>query len=222
MEITITGQLQLFLVSIGLGLSIALLYDLFRAVRLRFPRTTRPLDALMCLLAAVAVFLFCLSSGGELRLYLLLGISGGAVLYFCLLSELLRPIWSFWVDNMVDLVKLTAIPLHIVKNFFKKTLRHGKNLFHFLLKWDTIWNYKWTLLWVRRKGGGRVGRKGKETEKGRRGNSHQAGDSGAAAGRGLPALPPPGPDHRSGDKPGAAGRSGGGKAAGKRRFGKRH
>ena len=46
MAIHVTEQLRTFLLSILLGLGAGVLYDLLRAVRLRHPRLTAPLDLL--------------------------------------------------------------------------------------------------------------------------------------------------------------------------------
>lgn len=67
----VTEQLRTFLLSILLGLGAGVLYDLLRAVRLRHPRLTAPLDLLYCQAIGLAVFLFVLpqlwmaSSGGS-------------------------------------------------------------------------------------------------------------------------------------------------------------
>ena len=58
MAIHVTEQLRTFLLSILLGLGAGVLYDLLRAVRLRHPRLTAPLDLLYCQAVGLAVFLF--------------------------------------------------------------------------------------------------------------------------------------------------------------------
>ena len=49
MTVQITAQLRTFGLSILLGLSAGVLYDLLRAIRLRWPRLTGALDLLYCL-----------------------------------------------------------------------------------------------------------------------------------------------------------------------------
>ena len=88
MAIHVTEQLRTFLLSILLGLGAGVLYDLLRAVRLRHPRLTAPLDLLYCQAVGLAVFLFVLrQSDGQLRGFILLGGLGGGVLFFSLLSR---------------------------------------------------------------------------------------------------------------------------------------
>ena len=74
MAIHVTEQLRTFLLSILRGLGAGVLYDLLRAVRLRHPRLTAPLDLLYCQAVGLAVFLFVLrQSDGQLRGFILLG-----------------------------------------------------------------------------------------------------------------------------------------------------
>ena len=135
----ISHQLLVFGQSILLGLSIGLLYDLLRPFRLRLPRLTGLLDGLYCLTVGCAVFLFLLGQAeGQLRGFVVLGAVGGAVLFFCAFSELLRPVWAFWVDTLAYLLHLLSFPLLWAKNFCKKLARRGKNLFYFAGKCYTI------------------------------------------------------------------------------------
>jgi len=112
MENHISAQLVLLGQSVLLGAGLAVVYDLFRPLRLRRPRLTWMWDGLYCLTALLCVFLFLLRcAAGTLRLYILLGLGGGAVFYFCLLCALVRPIWDFWADTADWIAQLLALPL---------------------------------------------------------------------------------------------------------------
>ena len=101
----VSEQLALFLQSIALGAVLGLIYDLLGVLRSLGGRLWGGvLDALFCLTAACAVFLFVMAGDGELRIFIILGIVGGAVLFWCLLGGLLRPIWRFWLGLMLMLV----------------------------------------------------------------------------------------------------------------------
>ena len=114
-------QLEVFLQSILLGLSVGVAHDLLRPFRLRLPRFAWALDSGYCLCAAAALFLFCLNrTQGQLRIYVLLGAAGGAALFFSLFSDLLRPIWDFWADTLAFLLHLLQIPWIWLKKFGKK------------------------------------------------------------------------------------------------------
>ena len=139
MHAPVSQQLTAFALSILLGLSAGVLYDLLRPFRLRFPRLTPLLDTAYCLLVSGAGFLFLLRrSGGELRGFLILGAVGGAVLFFCAFSQLLRPVWAFWADTVVLLGRLAVFPLAWLRQFWKKTRRWAKNIFYFAGKCYTI------------------------------------------------------------------------------------
>ena len=135
----ISQQLLTFGQSILLGIAAAIVYDLLRPFRYRFPRSTALLDSLYCLAIAGTGFLFLLRRGeGELRGFLVLGAIGGAVLFFCVCYKTLSPIWEFWADTLIWLAHLLAIPLLWMKSFCKKTGWQAKNLFYFAQKCYTI------------------------------------------------------------------------------------
>ena len=120
----ISQQLTTFGQSILLGVAAAVLYDLLRPFRLRLPRFTALRDGAYCLAVGAAAFLFLLRRGeGELRAFIVLGAIGGAVVFFCTFSPILRPVWSFWADTLAELVRLLAAPGRWIKNFCKKMAR---------------------------------------------------------------------------------------------------
>lgn len=137
-------QLLAFGQSVLLGLSVGILYDLLRPFRLLLPRIAPLLDALFCAAAGGGSFLFLLRCGsGELRGFLIVGALGGTVLFFCAFSEWLRPVWKFWTDTLMWMVHMLIRPVRRIKNFCKKTVRQGKNLFYFIRKCYTIRRTKW-------------------------------------------------------------------------------
>lgn len=139
MHVPVSQQLPAFGMSILLGLSAGVLYDLLRPFRARFPRVTTLLDAAYCLLVSSAAFLFLLRRGnGELRGFFVLGAVGGAVLFFCAFSRPLRPVWAFWADTLFLLAHLTVLPVRWLRQFCKKTRRQAKNIFYFAKKCYTI------------------------------------------------------------------------------------
>ena len=130
MEVQISRQLLVFGQAIVLGLSVGIVYDLLRPFRLRLSRLCGLLDFLYCLGVGAAVFLFTLQRvEGQLRGFVLLGILGGAVLFFCAFSAALRPLWAFWTDTLEALARIAAFPLRLLFQFCEKTYLSGKNLF---------------------------------------------------------------------------------------------
>ena len=138
----VSEQLAVFLRAILLGAALGLVYDLLSALRrLGGKLWGGVLDALFCLASACSVFLFVMAGDGELRIFIALGIGGGAVLFRCLLGGVLRPVWRFWVD-------LALFPARLVKKFLQKCGRRGKKVFSFWRNWVTM---KFTILLRRRK-----------------------------------------------------------------------
>lgn len=121
----ISEQLALFLRAVALGGALGLVYDLLRALRgLGGKIWGGLLDALFCLTAAASLFLFVMAGDGEMRLFVLLGAGGGMLLYLCLFSPLLRPVWRFWLT-------LLLLPARMVGRLFKKCGCEAKKLFSF-------------------------------------------------------------------------------------------
>ena len=125
-------QLAQFLRSILLGGTLALIYDLTRSLHILGGKALEcVLDIFVSLGAAAAIFLFVMAEEGELRLFILLGTLGGAVLFFSLLSSVLRPIWEFWIGIFLLPLRFTKTVLIKLGYFFKK-------VFSFPAKWFTI------------------------------------------------------------------------------------
>lgn len=132
----VSQQLALFLRSIALGGALGLVYDLLRALRrLGGKAWGTLLDAVYCVFAVLAVFFFVLAGDGELRIFVLAGTAGGGVLFFCLLSRQLRPLWDFWLDIFLS-------PLRLARDAVKKLRRIFENfckkLFSFARNWITM------------------------------------------------------------------------------------
>ncbi|MCI9300133.1 MAG: hypothetical protein HFF94_05055 [Oscillibacter sp.] len=221
MESRAAQQLLVFGQSILLGLSAGLLYDLLRPFRVRAPRATALLDGAYCLAVGGAMFLFLLRRAeGQLRGFVILGALGGAVLFFCAFSELLRPLWAFWADTLAFLWRLLCLPLRWAGNFYKKTLRRGKNLFYFWRKCFTIRKSGYGP----GKGESRHGKAAKNAEGGKapHGPSDQAVNRNSAGRAGLRGVRPAGAGRGRRDGKGAGSRRGGGQAPGERRPGGGH
>lgn len=128
----VSDQLLLFLQAILLGMAAALVYDLTGALRRLGGRLWGGiLDALFCLSAAAAVFLFVMAGDGELRVFMVLGITGGAVLFRWALAGFLRPVWAFWLE-------LVLLPLRWMERILKNSARKGKKACTFGRRWVTM------------------------------------------------------------------------------------
>ena len=136
MEGDVSQQLALFLRSIALGGALGLVYDLLRALRRLGGKVWGTLlHAMYCALAVLAVFFFVLAGDGELRIFVLAGTAGGGVLFFCLLSRPLRPLWDFWLDIFLSPARLAR---DIVKKLTRTFKDFFKKLFSFTRNWVTM------------------------------------------------------------------------------------
>ena len=131
----VSQQLAMFLRSILLGACLGLVYDLLRVLRRLGGQVWGGLlDAAYCVTASVSLAFFVLAGDGELRLFFLLGAAGGAVLYFCLLSALLLPLWELWLEILLSPFRAAAALLKKAEKFFRKLFSFGKNRFTIIVK----------------------------------------------------------------------------------------
>jgi hypothetical protein len=138
MELPVTLQVAQFLVSCGLGSALGLVYDLLRAPRRRWPRLTRCMDALFCILLALSLPLLALYVGrGRFRLFFYPGLFFGALAYFRLLSPVMFRFFSGCLGVVCRFFRLFSVPFQF---FYKKTKNIAKNVFSSAAKWVTIKN----------------------------------------------------------------------------------
>jgi len=163
MGIGLTEQLVMFCRSILLGGVLGLLYDLLRALRMLGGRVWGGvLDGAYCVLSASLLFFFVMAGDGELRLFFLAGAVGGAVLFFCLLSPVLRPVWDFWLEILLSPFRLTA-------SAGKKCCRSAKKFFLCGRNAVTIGFRHWMRKRSAKKGDGGDGQAGQTAKQGETG-----------------------------------------------------
>lgn len=142
MENYVSAQLQQLGASVALGAAGGLVYDVLRAARLldrRDRRLTHLLDGLfVALLGAGALWLALVVGEGELRLYMVTGVLLGAVLWFFLLSALLRPVWDFWASALLETGRLLGRPIRFAARQAKKAALATKKGFSFCRKCATM------------------------------------------------------------------------------------
>lgn len=91
-EITNSGQLLELLQAAGMGVLLGLYYDVYRVIRIVMRPSARVIfiqDVAFFSTASLLTFLFLLTiNGGQLRVYLLLGILTGFVIYYVTIGRL--------------------------------------------------------------------------------------------------------------------------------------
>lgn len=109
MEISITHQCQSFLLALGVGAGLSLLYDLFRFLRLILPEQSWRIaveDVLYCLLCGFITVRFALwADQGRLRIYLLLGELLGWLLCHFTLGQLLYAAARRMIDRLSRILR---------------------------------------------------------------------------------------------------------------------
>lgn len=104
MENYLALQLIDFLLSIFLGVSLGVVYELLRLIRLKSNSVvTFILDLFFFILAGIVVFFHGVLSG-NVRIYPLVGILGGFILYFYSLSKLITMLFDF-IFNIVKKIQ---------------------------------------------------------------------------------------------------------------------
>ena len=115
--LSLATQTKNFLLSLGFGFIMGILYDLFRIVKISISKgklATIISDILYCIFLCFALFLFCLTvNEGEIRLYLLLGSMAGFFVYYFSLGVI---IFSF-SEKIIAFIK--AIIKSVFKSVFK-------------------------------------------------------------------------------------------------------
>jgi spore cortex biosynthesis protein YabQ len=141
MEISVAGQAAALTGAVALGLGVGALYDLLRLLRRRLGgRVLGPvLDLLFWAAVTAALFLYVIAAtGGQVRLYILLALFGGAVLYFLTLSPWVLSLGELLADALAAAVRLICLPALLLRRGAKKIKKTLKNVFHYWRKWVKI------------------------------------------------------------------------------------
>ncbi|MDR1734743.1 MAG: spore cortex biosynthesis protein YabQ [Oscillospiraceae bacterium] len=156
----LADQTKLFLLSLGFGFALGLLYDAFRIIRLLFAATSKAeiliADIVYVISCTVLSFLFFLSAGdGTLRVYGVFGeLLGWAVYYFSLGAFIFRI--SAWITDTIHriigtVVRMVCTPfiflyqkLQVLGQKFSANAKkvHQKNKFRLTYIGKMCYNYK--------------------------------------------------------------------------------
>lgn len=141
MGISILDQLTALASALALGGAVGLLYDCFRILRcrVRFKPLGGLLDLLFWIAVTLALFFHALEvEQGVLRLYTVLAVLGGAVVYFLLLSPVALFLGYRLADFISMLLKLAILPVVALTSVLKKIKETAKKSFHYRRKWYKI------------------------------------------------------------------------------------
>ncbi len=159
-SLSLAGQTKSFLLSLGMGFLLGVIYDLIRIIRISFSQNKTGVilsDLFFCAVACMGTFLFCLTvNEGEIRLYLVLGEVAGFFTYYFSLGVIIfsysEKIIGFIKRLIRSVLRTILFPFKWVfgklKSLFKKMIskrrknsKKLKNKSKFLLKVNKLLLY---------------------------------------------------------------------------------
>lgn len=124
MNLPVTTQFLQFLCSVVLGICLALLWSLLRALRTARPKLVHLCDGVFVLALLPTLLLFALYVGnGRFRLFFFPGITLGCVLFFLLFGSIAHRIFLIWFRTLYTILHL---PRKISGKFAKKLFPFAK------------------------------------------------------------------------------------------------
>ena len=146
----VQDQTYLFLVFSLTGIMIGLLFDFFRVLRKSFKTTdliTCIEDVIFWILTGILIlYNIWYFNNGEIRLFIILGIILGVIIYLLTLSNIVVKVFTFIINFLkkiiIQIFKTLEIPFKpivliykkicaIITNIVKKIVKNGKNLINF-------------------------------------------------------------------------------------------
>lgn len=146
----VQDQTYLFLVFSLTGIIIGFLFDFFRILRKSFKTTdliTCIEDVIFWILTGILIlYNIWYFNNGEIRLFIILGIILGVIIYLLTLSNIVVKVFTFIINFLkkiiIQIFKTLEIPFKpivliykkicaIITNIVKKIVKNGKNLINF-------------------------------------------------------------------------------------------
>jgi len=122
-EISVSGQAAALAGAFALGVGVGLAYDLIRIPRayVRIPLLDTVLDFLFWLAVTAALFLYAINAGnGEVRIFMVAALFGGALFYFLLFSPWIRAFSQMIITAVAAVWHFITFPLIQAANAIKK------------------------------------------------------------------------------------------------------
>ena len=132
--VSVSGQLQVFGLSVLLGVGLGLVYEVFRLLRLAFFSQKTVVfvqDVLFSLTALVSTFVFVVAvNEGQLRFFLLIGELCGFTVYYFTLGALIFHLSSLIIGTVRKMLSFLLSPLKkaLDRRASKKESRKNKKI----------------------------------------------------------------------------------------------
>ena len=132
----VASQTYLFLIFVLNGVVIGLILDLFRVLRKTFKTSnviTYIEDILFWILAGISIIFFMYNfSDGTIRLFMIIALFLGLLLYILSISKYVIKIFVFFINILKNLfktiIKVTSIPVKLIYKVINNTITHIKSL----------------------------------------------------------------------------------------------
>lgn len=122
--LTIADQTRLFLLAIGLGFLLGVVYDLFRVIRMAFTMRRAGVfiqDVLFFLVCAAVTFVFLLAvNQGEIRGFIIAGEVLGFLIYYFSFGLLAVRVSSFLVHTTQRIFYLICVPFRALMRLLRR------------------------------------------------------------------------------------------------------
>ena len=130
------NQAYLFLIFAFNGVVIGLIFDFFRILRKTFKTSnviTYIEDILFWILAGISIIFFMYNfSDGTIRLFMIIALLLGFLLYILSISNFIIKIFVFFINILKNLfktiIKVTSIPVKLIYKVINNTITHIKSL----------------------------------------------------------------------------------------------
>jgi len=125
---TAISQLYSFLIFVGIGILIVLIFDIFRIFRKSFKTTdiiTTIEDIIFCVITGfILLYSIYKFNSGEIRLYIFLGITLGGVIYVLTISKFFIKISVKIIETikilLINILKIIIFPFQITFKYIRK------------------------------------------------------------------------------------------------------
>lgn len=130
-------QINIFLLSVGFGVLLAFLYDLFRLIHRLIFKSSKGIffiDLSYCVISSILTFLFLLAVNyGKLRIYLLAGAVLGFLCWYIGISPLFLKFSQFIGNKLIGLLtvisSIISYPFRLISKPFAKVFYRNSGFF---------------------------------------------------------------------------------------------
>ncbi len=156
MEFSVQQQTLHFLLYIGIGITVGILFDLFRSVRVRYRKNRRLTHFLDILFGFVCVsyLLVCFYQldGLMLGVFNMMGALSGLILYFLFFCNLFRSVFEIFLTFFIKIFKILLYPVLLLCTISNRIIFIVRKCFLRLYQLFAKWSGRWKHDFIRKAG----------------------------------------------------------------------